>query len=672
MDAFQGRSPHRPLSQPDEIRVVKLLPGPFDDPIVCTLEHIRLGDVGTTTRFEAVSYAWGDPTQTRLITLDSAPYPVTLNLFSALTYLRSSSDETCLWIDSLCINQQDLAERSAQVPRMRDIYASAALVMVYLGDYGDIPISDWHLGFQYAVESARRAVQPLRVIYEPIFYSDEQKFRYERGRNVMYELLGRPWFTRMWVVQEVAVRHFWHDDEKVRLMVGHLGASWFIMYHAFKQNRFIRKNPRKGALAERLSGGSGLHSIAQAWGYKHALTQLAAEEKYVSFAEQLAMLLSRFTFFGATDPRDRIYSLVGLLVGNETIPGHLAPDYSKPVDKVYHEYTAWMLREGTCPDLLGLSSGPQLDRPSWVPDLVGRRGVFHRNLDDTNPARLLDDDRLLDIEALPITTIVATGRRCTIHEERLRSSPGSAAEARRILAEQCRRYLLECESLLEKVTQAHASNPLAEMSSGANSSSTGWARQPVPQRHKDVPGESNSDPPRQRLNRYFADSSAISLMDYHKSPPLPLETLYELLMTRPFAAGFTDEEITIKYGFEESTLPRECVVQPHASYIADEFDGYVFFVCENGDIDFCRSTSIAPQPGDMLCLLRGSTKRYILRSVAETGQWALIGTAYMDAGFSLAWHREGTEENAAQMRRSWAAMWKENKENGNIISLLIR
>jgi hypothetical protein len=97
-----------------------------------------------------------------------------------------------------------------------------------------------------------------------------------------------------------------------------------------------------------------------------------------------------------------------MLVGNETVPEHLAPDYSKSTSQVFHEYTAWMLKEGTCMDVLGLSSSPQPDSPSWVPDFVGRRGVFYRNLDNTNSVKLLDNDRLLEIETLPITRVIAT------------------------------------------------------------------------------------------------------------------------------------------------------------------------------------------------------------------------------------------------------------------------
>jgi len=295
--------------------------------------------------------------------------------------------------------------------------------------------------------------------------------------------------------------------------------------------------------------------------------------------------------------------------------------------------------------------------------------VFYRNLDDTNPARLLDNDTLLEIEAYPITTVAAVAhRRCGILQERRQASPGSAE---RILAETCRRYLQECEDLLEEVMQKHAPGATgAEMNSGAGS--TGQTSQ-LPPPHKDddsAAEESDSKSLRQQLGHYFTRSFNISLREYNREPPLPWPTLYEVLMKRPFPADVTDERVFVQNGTYMGSYPRESVVQPLAGSIAEEFDGYVFFVCEDHYADFCRSTSVAPQPGDMVCLLRGSTKLYILRPVAGTDQWTMIGTTYMDAEFSHDWHRDGTGEN--EMRRLWAAGWRINKEKGKVRKVVIR
>jgi hypothetical protein len=439
--------------------------------------------------------------------------------------------------------------------------------------------------------------------------------RHAKGARLMVELLARPWFMRMWVVQEVAVRHWRDDEEKVKLLVGHLSVPWFVISHAFGYLLFIRAK-----LSESYNRQNGLSSIAKAWKYKHTLTELAKVGKYVCFAEQLAMYLSRFTHFGATDQRDRLYSLLGLLVGNEIVPKHLAPDYSESTSDVFYAYTTWMLREGGCVDVLGLGSAGALPGcPSWVPNFIGRRGVFYRNLDDTNPVSLLDGDSLLEIEALPIGVVAATGRRCNIRDEAktMTVPDASAEEAEKVLAEECRQYLLECEEILEKTTPVQASTTTfapATKKGGTMARLTCWAKRaslpPRPAAAENAAADT-VETPRSRLSKYFDLTFERSLMDLHWTTPMSRQKLYKLLMTE------APQPITTEAHPQPAHLPS----WTYAKYIAEEFDGYPFFVCENGggDLDFCRSMSTTPEPDDFVCLLRGSTKRYIIRrSATET------------------------------------------------------
>lgn len=85
--------------------------------------------------YHALSYVWGDPKITELIILDGVDFHVTTNLAAALKVF-SESEETAsnpLWIDALCINQGDIAERSIQVAKMTEIYQRAKEVFVWLG-----------------------------------------------------------------------------------------------------------------------------------------------------------------------------------------------------------------------------------------------------------------------------------------------------------------------------------------------------------------------------------------------------------------------------------------------------------------------------------------------------------------------------------------------------------
>ena len=88
MDSFTGISPHQPLSDPTEIRTIRLYPGRFDDEVRCELEHCLLqgGDCENPI-YIALSYTWGDSTNTKLVSLNGKPYPVTLNLASFLSHM---------------------------------------------------------------------------------------------------------------------------------------------------------------------------------------------------------------------------------------------------------------------------------------------------------------------------------------------------------------------------------------------------------------------------------------------------------------------------------------------------------------------------------------------------------------------------------------------------------
>lgn len=89
----------------------------------CFLETVSLDD---NLRFEALSYAWGNPNIKRPIKRENREWPVTNNLEAGLRYLRSPSEEKTLWIDALCINQESIEERNSQILLLKSICSTAA------------------------------------------------------------------------------------------------------------------------------------------------------------------------------------------------------------------------------------------------------------------------------------------------------------------------------------------------------------------------------------------------------------------------------------------------------------------------------------------------------------------------------------------------------------------
>jgi hypothetical protein len=122
--------PYSPLSPShhDETRLLHLQPGSGDDDIHFTLHAVRLSD---KPAYEAISYCWGDASDTREVYCDGAPLRVTNSLFKRL---RRQDAVRVLWADAICINQGDIPERNKHVQLMSRIYAQPSAVVVWLGD----------------------------------------------------------------------------------------------------------------------------------------------------------------------------------------------------------------------------------------------------------------------------------------------------------------------------------------------------------------------------------------------------------------------------------------------------------------------------------------------------------------------------------------------------------
>lgn len=133
--ALQGHS---------SIRLLTILPGSFDTPLSCHLnEYQNCHD----TPYDALSYAWGESVPQQSISIcgpadseQSTQYiSITQNLSEALLHLRAESAPRKLWVDALCINQEDLEEKSLQVAHMGQVYRKADQVIVWLGESKKYP-----------------------------------------------------------------------------------------------------------------------------------------------------------------------------------------------------------------------------------------------------------------------------------------------------------------------------------------------------------------------------------------------------------------------------------------------------------------------------------------------------------------------------------------------------
>ena len=175
-------SPYQTLDQArKQIRRLILSPGEFDSPLVARLDVLSL--VHDLPQYEALSYVWGQELAPAPMAVNGVELPVTSNLDCALRYLRHGSEERVLWVDAVCIDQSNLVEKAQQVGLMTDIYSSSSVVLVWLGP----PTEDSDIAMKSIADFNRDYWQTLPF---QIHFID---------------VLGRPWFTRIWTVQEFAL-----------------------------------------------------------------------------------------------------------------------------------------------------------------------------------------------------------------------------------------------------------------------------------------------------------------------------------------------------------------------------------------------------------------------------------------------------------------------------------
>jgi hypothetical protein len=158
--ATASRATYRYDELPDHsFRYLILQPGVGDEPLVCTLHTTNLYEV----EYEAISYVWGTEVQDYSIRCNDTIFKITPNLNEALRQVRRADAPRNLWVDSICINQQDLIEKGHQVAMMGQIYKSATCVLICVGSVD----SELAPGLQKLAENINRMID--EALYHAIY-----------------------------------------------------------------------------------------------------------------------------------------------------------------------------------------------------------------------------------------------------------------------------------------------------------------------------------------------------------------------------------------------------------------------------------------------------------------------------------------------------------------------
>ncbi|PVH73420.1 HET-domain-containing protein [Cadophora sp. DSE1049] len=317
--------------------------------------------------YDALSYTWGTDPPKKFILFDGTEFPVRENLYQALLRLRLPDIDRRIWVDAICINQLDIEERNCQVAQMRTVYSNANEVAVWLGEHTD---------------ESRRAIQFIPRVFQSVsepgwldrgvgFWQAMKDPDFLVGLSHLSSFLTLPWWRRTWIIQEVALAknppNIYHGQD-------HL--SWPVLERLldcispldFHQMRYQGDENPGGRLAciTLTFFQRAVESNAMTLTYLHL-------GKKTGYSCSLLEALERSEHFLATDPRDKVFGLLGLL----DPPSPLKVTYSLSYSIVNTTCISQVIQESRNLKCLGWVTGHdsrddlmKRTMPSWVRDLT--------------------------------------------------------------------------------------------------------------------------------------------------------------------------------------------------------------------------------------------------------------------------------------------------------------
>jgi hypothetical protein len=294
--------------------------------------------------YETVSYTWGaeEGDSTLCCPAYIGPYwdvlLQTRNCWAMLHYMRPWRGIRIVWVDAICISQNNVIERQDQVAKMGRIYEESLRVFVYLGE--DIvcprPNNPKHL--------ARHQLHTLGgQLTEPRFHNNFQT----QAQIDLEFILKRRYFSRVWVIQGLIL------SRQALIPVGDVEFMADCLTSKNLESRILRY---------------AWDETGAPW-FKHVGRRRLPATNILE-----AMRLT--SKCDSTDPRDKIFGILGIL-GEDKILSAVRPDYSLSYQHVYIGIFSFLLLNLRNPQLLrkaaGIFASPSY--PSWWPDRFSA-GVF--------------------------------------------------------------------------------------------------------------------------------------------------------------------------------------------------------------------------------------------------------------------------------------------------------
>ena len=364
--------------------------------------------------YRALSYTWDGQTRYRSIPCNGASIAVTSNVQTVLPYLYERYGNHYVWVDVVCIDQDNIEEKNAQIPLMRTIYSKAAAVVIWLG-VGDSPINE-------AIKEIPSILPRLDKFDGRLVMNDDKLLSHGlpiSSSSVwcgVHILLSQFWFTRVWVFQEAVL------SKKAYLMCGN---------HIIDADMLM-------SFVQGLASGSmvGLTRGSQMELENTAVTRGVAMLQKITLYRRWRATNQRYSLltlleigrdFSATNDVDKVYGFLGLA------PEHLRlrVDVTRLTAKVFIDVAKYDVASEPILNILHLASSNQRlpGLPSWCPNFAGPRETskligypagYHAGFEDRvynffpfQATTSLDNDllKLLGYSLDQVTKVVAPGWR---------------------------------------------------------------------------------------------------------------------------------------------------------------------------------------------------------------------------------------------------------------------
>lgn len=319
---------YKPLTGWHEIRLLRLSPALLGDDQVLH-GTLLLSQLADRPEFTALSYTWADTSgdrscsETIFIGPEWEALPITRNCAAALRRLRSRQDDVVIWVDAICIDQDNIGERSHQVGLMRDVYSRARKVVAFLGDDGDNQTPESQLMHRMSEECFYSGTS-VKLSWDPV-----------RDGVALRALFNRPYWRRIWVIQEILL------SKEAYIVLGGNSVPLSCILHGHMTGH-----------------GADAAIFFPSW-TKVSGPSLDGD------CDAFSQLLLKTSSCQALDPRDRVFALLGLVQGAH-LEG-LVADYTKTSEEVYIGIAAYFIIRHGQTNILMWATVSSHSSLTWVP-----------------------------------------------------------------------------------------------------------------------------------------------------------------------------------------------------------------------------------------------------------------------------------------------------------------